>query len=243
MLVKERLSAGQWVPPWLQHQHEARYEWASGWAKGATVLDAACGIGYGSRQLLAGGAARVIGMDISIDALREASNASGGMRTFACGSATTLPFPDATFDLFVSLETIEHIEDDATYLAEAARVLKSNGTFICSTPNREVLNPGRTLRDRPFNPFHVREYSIDELATILGRYFSDLSFFGQTPFARWYVGMLQRIGRRVPMAAVRLHQIRKVIGMAAERRSRHLPVPLPLDHSEPEVLIAVCRRK
>jgi SAM-dependent methyltransferase len=240
MLVKERLSAGQWVPPWLHHQHQARYQWACGWAKGATVLDAACGIGYGSRQLLEGGAVRVIGMDISLDALREALGASDGMRTFACGSATSLPFRDAAFDLFVSLETIEHIADDSAYLAEAARVLKRNGTFVCSTPNRELLNPGRSLRDRPFNPFHVREYTAGELAAILGRYFNHIAFFGQTPFPRWYAGMLHRVGKRVPMAAVRLHQIRKVLGLPAERRSRHLPVRLPLHHREPEVLIAVC---
>ncbi len=240
MLVKERLRAGQWVPPWLRHQHEARYEWACGWAKGATVLDAACGTGYGSRRLLDGGAARVIAMDISLEALLE--GAWSGMRTLACGSATSLPFPDAAFDLFVSLETIEHIQDDAAYLAEAARVLKRNGTFICSTPNRELLNPGRSLRDRPFNPFHVREYTAGELAAVLGRCFNNIAFFGQTPFPRWYVGMLHRVGKRVPMAAVRLHQIRKVMGIPAERRSRHLPVSLPLDHREPEVLIAVCTR-
>lgn len=242
MLVKERLSIGDWVPPWLQYQHEARYEWASRYVRGAAVLDAACGIGYGSRQLLNGGAARVAGLDIAFEALQQARTASDGMRAFACGSATTLPFPTATFDLFVSLETIEHIEDDAAYVSEAARVLKPGATLICSTPNREVLNPGRSLQDRPFNPFHVREYSMNELRSVLGRHFKHIEFFGQTGYSQGYVHALQSIGRRIPLLAVRLHQLRKLIGAPMEKRSRHQPVPLPIDGRAPEVLIAVCTR-
>lgn len=242
MLVKERLSLGEWAPPWLMYQHEARYEWAAAYAVGNIVLDAACGIGYGSRRLLQDGALRVVGVDISLDALSQARKSSNGMRIFTCGSATALPFPDQTFDLFVSLETIEHVEDDAAYVAEAARVLKPGGRLVCSTPNREVLNPGRSLHDRPFNPFHVREYAIDELKALLGYHFQEISFFGQTGYSQPYVRMLQSIGRVMPMMAVRLHQLRKLAGMPFENYARHLPVMLPLDHKDPEVLVAVCTR-
>ena len=242
MLVKERFAVGDWMPPWLRYQHEERYRWAVQYAQGAAVLDAACGIGYGSRMLLDGGAARVIGVDLAFDALQQSGRASNGMRMFLCGSATALPFPPASFDVFVSLETIEHIDDDNAYVEEAARILKPGGTLICSTPNRRLLDPGRTIRDQPFNPFHVREYTEDELRSVLGRRFGEITFFGQTGYRRDYVDVLDSIGRRVPMLAVRVHQLRKLIGMPLERRARHEPVRLPIERREPEVLIAVCKR-
>jgi SAM-dependent methyltransferase len=241
MLVKERLSIGQWVPPWLRHQHEARYDWAARQVEGGIVLDAACGNGYGSDALARGGARRVFGFDLSFDPLVEGRTAGRDPRArFGCASVTAQPFRDATFDVFVSLETIEHVEDDAAYVAEARRVLKSEGVLICSTPNRRVLNPGATLRDRPFNRFHMREYAAGELEALLRTWFRRVKLFGQSCYAQRYVSLLGRIGARVPMLAVRLHQMRKVAGIPRERRERHEPRELPIEGSEPEVLIAVC---
>ena len=242
MLVKERLAVGQWVAPWLRHQHVARYDWAARMVAGRIVLDAACANGYGSETLARGGAASVTGLDISFDPLVEARlaprSSSFGL---ACASVTSLPFADETFDVFVSLETIEHVQDDAAYVAEARRVVKPDGILICSTPNRRVLNPGRRLHHRPFNPFHVREYAPDELEGLLRVRFPHVTLFGQSSYGRRYVGRLAAVGAHLPMTAVRIHQLRKVAGIPLERRARHEPKPLPLvDGGEPEVLIALC---
>jgi len=242
MLVKERLSIGQWVPPWLRFQHETRYAFAAGRAAALHVLDAACGNGYGTAAIARAGASRAVGVDLSLDALIDGRGAhrAPGMATLSA-SATALPFPDQTFDLFVSFETIEHIDDDAAYVREARRVLRPGGTFLCSTPNRLVLNPGRSLTDRPFNPFHIREYAPGELLHLLGGAFPTIELHGQSAYSSSYVALLTAIGRQLPMLAVRLHQLRKVAGIPFERPSRHEPRPWLPAMGSPEVLLAVCR--
>lgn len=241
-LVHERLFQGNWlVPPWARWQHIYRYQWAAGTSAALRILDAACGSGYGALILATSGAGEVFGVDISEEAVTHAcrKNQHQALR-FCIGDVTALPFPDGYFDLYVSFETIEHLEDDGPYLREAARVLKPGGTFLCSTPNRALGNPGTRLEDRPYNPFHTREFTLDELRERLGRWFSSIRFYGQSPFSHRYVAALDRVGRRRPMLAVRLHQLRKTLGLPVDGKRRHWPAPLPLP-GEPEVLIAECR--
>lgn len=59
--------------------------------------------------------------------------------TYQVMSATNLTFADKTFDTITSIENIEHIPEDQTYVAEAYRVLKDTGLFIISTPNDNRL--------------------------------------------------------------------------------------------------------
>jgi SAM-dependent methyltransferase len=208
------------------------------------VLDAACGTGYGSRILLERGAATSVdGFDVSPEAIAEAQRTSEcpGLR-FAVGDACRFDLPTAAYDVFVSLETIEHIEDDAAYVREARRVVRPGGVFLCSTPNRLLGNPGRSLADAPWNPFHVREYVRDELTVLLRSAFHQVDLLGQTPFDARYARALAVLGARLPMAAVRLHQARKVLGIPWEHRARHAPRLLPLAGAMvTEILIAVCR--
>jgi SAM-dependent methyltransferase len=56
----------------------------------------------------------------------------------------TLPFPDAHFDATVSIEVVEHVQDQFAFLRELARVTKPGGLVIVTTPN--VLNVSSRLR-------------------------------------------------------------------------------------------------
>ena len=146
-LVVERLSSSSWVPPWLAHQHMARYGWVTPLTAGGRVIDCACGTGYGTKMLRDRGAREVIGFDLSPDAIREASQSQAGDGIhFAVADASALPVESRGFDAFVSLETIEHVADDRAFLAEAKRVLRPGGTFACSTPNRLLRIPARASR-------------------------------------------------------------------------------------------------
>jgi 2-polyprenyl-3-methyl-5-hydroxy-6-metoxy-1,4-benzoquinol methylase len=78
--------------------------------------------------------------------------------------------PDAQFDTIVSFQVIEHIQDDHLFLKEIARMLKPGGRALISTPNIKM-----TLSR---NPWHIREYTADQLAEICSNYFSQVEMKG-----------------------------------------------------------------
>jgi SAM-dependent methyltransferase len=241
LLPIERLEASRWIPPWLRHQHESRYAWAGVYCRSGRVLDCASANAYGARQLLAAGASHVVALDIAFEAAAAARALYAEPRlTVGIADAMVLPFGSGAFDVFVSFETVEHVADDIAYVREARRVVKGGGAFICSTPNRRLTNPGTAIDRRPFNPFHIREYTLPELTRLLSNAFDRIEWFGQSFFAPVYASALNAIGSRAPMLAVRGHQMRKVMGAPFEGRQHHWPAPLRRS-GEPEVLIAVCR--
>lgn len=99
----------------------------------ARVLDDGCGIGtYVGR--LGEVAARSVGIDFELERAQEAGRRIG--RVVACAASEHLPFPDRTFDVVLSNEVIEHVEDDRAAVAEMARVLRPGGRAIVFCPNR-----------------------------------------------------------------------------------------------------------
>lgn len=79
-------------------------------------------------------------------------------------------FADNSFDSVVSFQVIEHIEDDNLFLKEIHRVLKPGGIALLTTPNRP-LSLSR-------NPWHVREYTADELTQLAKKYFREVTMKG-----------------------------------------------------------------
>jgi 2-polyprenyl-3-methyl-5-hydroxy-6-metoxy-1,4-benzoquinol methylase len=239
--VDERISLNEWLPPWVRHQHVTRYEWLVDFIKGREVIEAACGTGYGSRIMIEGGALRVDSFDLSAEAISQArrENELPGLN-FEIGDVTKLPVADRSYDVYVSLETIEHIVDDRAVLREAVRALKPGGVFICSTPNRALTNPGTTIDDHPFNPHHVREYTASEFESLMGEHYRVVQLYYQTAYSARYSSLLGSVGRSLPWLGFRTHQMRKLLGIPWENARRHYPKAAPADGT-PEVLIAVCK--
>ena len=75
-----------------------------------------------------------------------------------------LPFEDETFDYVVSFQVIEHIKRDRLFVEEVMRVLRPGGKFIVSTPNKSM--------SLTRNPWHVREYTAEELLGLLSKFSS-----------------------------------------------------------------------
>ena len=160
----------------IAHEHWHRYAFARRWIEGKRVLDVACGEGYGS-ALLSHVAAHVTGVDIAEEAVAHArtSYAARPNLRFEHGSATALPLADASVDVVVSFETIEHLAgpDQPRMLAEIARVLTADGILVLSAPNPVEYSQARNYR----NPFHLHEPARDELDALLAPLF---------PVRHWY---------------------------------------------------------
>lgn len=159
----------------IHAEHLHRYRLAQTLAMDKDVLDVACGEGYGS-DLIAEVALSVAGVDISADAVDNARQTYS--RTNLCfiqGSCTALPCDDASFDLVVSFETIEHHDQHELMVLELRRVLRPSGVLLISSPNRPEYN--RTLNEP--NSFHVKELNFDEFASLLRSHFHNVSFYAQ----------------------------------------------------------------
>lgn len=157
----------------LEHYH--RYAMVLEVIRGKAVLDVACGEGYGS-FLMADVALSVVGVDLCEEAVRHAASCYIKPNlTFQRGSATDLKFSDASFDVVVSFETIEHLAEQQEMLAEIRRVLRPAGVAIISSPNRPVYSE----ESGEHNEFHVRELDFREFDALLRSQFSSVEYFGQ----------------------------------------------------------------
>ena len=94
---------------------------------------------------------------------------------FEQASCSTLPHPDAAFDLVVAFEVIEHLRDWQEFLLEVRRVLAPTGQFIVSTPNKLYYAESRH-RAGP-NPFHEHEFEFSEFRAALSAVFPYISLF------------------------------------------------------------------
>jgi SAM-dependent methyltransferase len=159
----------------LLNEHMARYTFAARLARGKRVLDAGCGAGYGSAEL-ARSAEHVVGMDRAPEAIEFArANYPGDNLSFEEGSCEALPHADASFELVVAFEVIEHLEDWRGFLREAHRVLAPNGQLVVSTPNKLYYTESRGADGA--NPFHVHEFDFAEFRAELTAVFPHVSLF------------------------------------------------------------------
>ena len=157
----------------LEHYH--RYAVVRDVVKGKAVLDVACGEGYGS-VLMADVAHTVVGVDISDEAVHHASSLYDKQNLkFVQASVINLEFPDDSFDVVVSFETIEHLAEQVEMLSEIRRVLRPNGVLIISSPNRPIYSE----ESGEHNEFHVKELDFQEFDTLLRSLFPKVEYFGQ----------------------------------------------------------------
>jgi 2-polyprenyl-3-methyl-5-hydroxy-6-metoxy-1,4-benzoquinol methylase len=149
--VRERVTPGEFNDH-VEREHVARYEFAKRFCHGRAVADIACGTGYGMK-ILGAVASSVDGYDKEplcrntvIDLDRESWTKS--------------------YDVIVSFETIEHLDQPAFFLENAQRTAQQ---LIVSTPIGEF---------RGYNPHHKQVWSLAQFGSLLETYF-DVEYFFQ----------------------------------------------------------------
>jgi SAM-dependent methyltransferase len=218
--------------------HLKRYEFARPQCTDREVLDAGCGVGYGT-AFLAETAQRVVGIDRSEEAIGYARRRYGGPNVaFEFGDLLALSTPDDAFDVVCSFETIEHLPDQGAFVAEMRRVLRPDGVFLVSTPHADATT------DSPENPFHERELSADDFERLLRSRFDEVELYAQ----RRPQTARHRTVQRIDVLGLRKHATflrplaRRLLGTApmAEVTTAELEI-VPGRHADATELIAVCR--
>ncbi|MDY6933952.1 MAG: class I SAM-dependent methyltransferase [Spirochaetota bacterium] len=166
------------TPHEIYREHIDRYIFAADFVRNKDILDVACGTGYGVEHLAKLGTKITIGADISIESVLYANEKFGSKegKSFVCADGISLPFADETFDIVISFETLEHIRQYNRFLIECRRVLREDGLFICSTPNKRIFSPNEA---KPPNSFHVKEFWSEEFYNLLQQYYMDITLYGQ----------------------------------------------------------------
>jgi SAM-dependent methyltransferase len=138
------------------------------------VLEVGFGEGYGS-ELIRDWVAEYHGVEVSADATTHAAEKYAHPKCTFHHSPVGLPFPDDWFDVAISFQVIEHIADVDAYLDEIRRVCRQGATILIVTPNR---NHRLADGERPWNRYHIREFSPSEFEGILTGALEYVEVFG-----------------------------------------------------------------
>ncbi|UEM07306.1 class I SAM-dependent methyltransferase (plasmid) [Skermanella rosea] len=184
----------------LMHSHA--YKEAARLVAAGRVLDLGCNNGYGSYELSRHGH-RVVGVDVSAEALDDARRRfSADNLEYRQVSGQDLPFEADSFDLITSFQVIEHIVEMEPYLREIRRVLKPGGLAVFTTPNARIrLDPGM----RPWNRFHVQEFTPEHLKETVAPFFADVTIRGLYASEELYATEFNRCQRALKQAREAQH--------------------------------------
>ena len=147
-----------------------RYKFCNKYIKDKIVLDAPCGVGWGTSLLKS--AHKIYGVDISEEAICYArKHFKKDNIEYKIGDMAELPFKNDFFDVVICLEGFEHVPRNIgmKFLDEAIRVLKKKGLIIMTIP---ILTNGR----HSGNPYHLYEPAHEEIQSILNERFFFIFF-------------------------------------------------------------------
>ena len=127
-------------------------------AENLRILDAGCGTG--GTMVALQGIGEISGCDLSADALRMCRDR--GDFALTCCTVECLAYPDDHFDVVVSADVLEHVEDDFRAMQEMARVLKPGGLLVAAVPAHRYL-----WSEHDEALAHFRRYERKELKTLV----------------------------------------------------------------------------
>ena len=186
---------------------------------GDKVLDIGCGEGYGATILLEA-AKEYAGIDLPAAVVDAARQSFGSDRAqFVAFDGGQIPYEDGAFDAAVSFQVIEHVPDVRAFLTEARRVIKPTGWVMLTTPNRVFrLGPG----EKPWNRFHLREYTAQGLIDDLRQVFPEVQLLGVRASAEAEAIEIARVQRARRWARWDILGLRNRLPGAYNERARRI---------------------
>ncbi len=168
--------------------HRKRYDFAKIMINksNSTVIDAACGVGYGAYILSTNeNINKIIAIDISEDAITQArSHYATNKINYQLMNLDIDLFDNSLLDeykpdYFVSFETIEHLNHPNKFIEKVSNLLASGGVFIGSTPNEEIM-PYSAYKFQ----YHTKHFTNEELLNLLEENkFYNIELYGQSSIA------------------------------------------------------------
>lgn len=155
--------------------HRKAYEEASKHVEGKIALDWGCNDGYGM-EILRPHARQIYGLDVAPHAIELAKKRLGINEELILYDGKYLPASlNGKFDVVTSFQLIEHLDDYTNFFCDVNRALRKGGKAIFTTPNARIrLCPGM----KPWNQFHVREFTVQDLKAELKKWFSSVEIWG-----------------------------------------------------------------
>jgi SAM-dependent methyltransferase len=164
------------LPPLYKHVRRKLFQETSRHSKSLSILD----VGGRKSPYTIGVPARItiidlpreselqfaLNLGVNDEILNRLKSRRSNIENLVFGDMTNSDLPSESYDLVVSVEVLEHVEEDERFLSEICRVLKPGGRFIMTTPN------GDFLENR--NPDHKRHYKKEQLISLLNRHFKNV---------------------------------------------------------------------
>ena len=121
-----------------------------------------------------------LNLGLNEDIIKKTAGHRSNIKEIRIGDMTACPYEDDSFDVIVSVEVLEHVDEDEKFVSEVRRVLKTDGIFVMTTPNGDWV-PNT-------NPDHRRHYRREQLEEILKLHFDEVDVFYaviESPFRKW----------------------------------------------------------
>jgi 2-polyprenyl-3-methyl-5-hydroxy-6-metoxy-1,4-benzoquinol methylase len=175
------------------------------------ILDVGCGAGWFEPSLVPFG--RVTATDLAPEVLARARQRCPAA-TFVAGDFLTLPLPERSFDVVVTLEVLSHVADQPAFARKIAGLLRPEGRLLLATQNRPVLERFNSVP--PPGPGQLRHW-VDrrELRGLLEPHFEIQEIFTVSPVANR--GVMRVVNSE------RLNRpVRRLVGNRLERGKERL---------------------
>lgn len=172
-------------------RHRFAYQYVQQFISDKNVIDIGCGTGYGCK-LMSESAKRVVGIDYDKSAIEYCQKKFGSSNIeFRHLNAASLDLNEQ-FDVAVSFQVIEHIQNLSDFIERIKRIIKPDGIILLSTPNVKGKEDVK-------NPFHCNEMDYDHFSVLLHQHFNQFKILGvahaspntirsliqKLPFYRW----------------------------------------------------------